>query len=183
MLIDPVTVHQLFGVLVLGFAGALLMRALDVIGTRWDYLPAIALLSLGGLLFADPWLFHGGDFGAEGHQHIWQGALLAAAGAAEWLRVRRQLRQVLSRLVVPAVVAALGAGFLWHEQHASGDMLLQTVQHRIMGMTLLVAALVKLAADLQWRGGHWGRSGWALVLVVFAGELLLYTEAGLHGGH
>lgn len=83
--------------------------------------------------------------------------------------------------MIPVVLTGLGVGFLWHEQHATGDMLLQTVQHRIMGATLLLAAFVKLAASLRWREGQWSRAGWALVLVAFALQLLLYVEVGAHG--
>ncbi|MGH8222462.1 MAG: hypothetical protein ACREQZ_05765 [Woeseiaceae bacterium] len=47
----------------------------------------------------------------------------------------------------------------------------------------MVAALVKLAANLRWRDGQWARAGWTLILIVFAWELLLYAEVGAHGGH
>ncbi|MGH8198501.1 MAG: hypothetical protein ACRETI_10050 [Steroidobacteraceae bacterium] len=127
MLIDPVLVHKIFGALVLAFAAVMLLRELAVLGARWDYLPACALLFLGALLFADPWLFHGGDFGAEGRQHVWQGLFVAAAGAIEWARIRRKSQNTLLLLVIPLMLAGLG--------------------------------------------------------VVFAWELLLYAEAGAHGGH
>lgn len=45
-----------------------------------------------------------------------------------------------------------------------------------MGATLLLAALVKLAANFRWRDGQWARAGWALILLAFAMQLLLYTE-------
>ena len=184
MNLDPVVVHQIFGVLIAAFAVVILLREINVLRGRWaDYFPGAALLLAGGLLFLDPWLFHGGDFGAEGNQHTWQGLLAVAAGAIETYRVRRRSEHALLRLVIPVVLAGLGLGFLWHQQHQSGDMLLQTVQHRIMGATLLVTALVKLAANFRWRDGQWARSGWALLLLAFALQLMLYVEAAGHAGH
>lgn len=183
MNLDPILVHEIFGALVLAFAAVMLLREIDVLRARWtDYLPASALLLLGALLFADPWLFHGGDFGSEGHQHTWQGLFAVVAGALEWWRARRNSRNVLL-LVIPVTLAGLGVGFLAHEQHASGDMLLQTVQHRITGATLLLAALVKLAANFRRRDGQWARAGWVLILLVFALQLLLYAEVPGHAGH
>lgn len=182
MNLDPTLVHQIFGALIAAFALVMVLHEIGVLRGRWaDDLPALALLVGGGLLFLDPWLFHGGDFGAEGHQHTWQGLFAVAAGTLEAYRVRSRPDHFLLRLVIPVVLTGLGVGFLWHEQHATGDMLLQTVQHRIMGATLLLAALVKLAASLRWREGQWSRAGWALVLVAFALQLLLYVEVGAHG--
>ncbi len=184
MNLDPVLVHQIFGALIAVFVLIVLLHEIGVIRGRWaDYVPAAALLVGGTLLFLDPWLFHGGDFGAEGHQHTWQGLCAAAAGVLEAYRVHRRPDHWLLGLVIPAVLAVLGIGFLWHEQHETGDMLLQTVQHRLMGATLLLAALVKLAASLRWREGQWSRAGWALVLLAFALQLLLYVEVGAHGAH
>lgn len=184
MNLDPVLVHQIFGGLVGAFAVLILCREIDALTGRWaDYLPAAALLTGGGLLFLDPWLFHGGDFGAEGHQHTAQGLFAVAAGVVELYRVRKRSEQLLLGLVIPVVLGGLGLGFLWHEQHQTGDMLLQTVQHRIMGATLLLAALVNAAASLKWRDGQWSRAGWTLVLIAFALQLLLYVEVGGHGTH
>lgn len=184
MNLDPVLVHQIFGALIAVFAVLTLLRDIEVLQGRWaDYLSGGALLFIGGLLFLDPWLFHGGDFGAEGHQHTTQGLFAAVLGALETYRVYKRSGYPLFKLIVPAVLVVLGVGFLWHEQHQTGDMLLQTVQHRIMGATLLLAAFIKVAANFQWRGGQWARGGWALILLVFALQLLLYTEVGgMHGG-
>lgn len=184
MNLDPVFVHQIFGLIVGAFAVMMLLREIDVLRRPWtDYLPASALLFGGVLLFADPWLFHGGDFGAEGHQHTVQGLLAVIAGAIETYRVRRRSEHTVLLLVIPVVLTGLGIGFLWHTQHQTGDMLLQTVQHRIMGATLLFAALLKLAANFRWRDGQWARAGWTLILLVFALELLLYVERIQHVGH
>jgi hypothetical protein len=184
MSLSPVLVHQIFGVLLLVFAIVLLLREIDVLRGPWaDYLPAAALLLLGALLFLDPWLFHGGDFGAEGNQHTWQGLSAVAAGVLEMYRARRKSENMLLALVVPAVLMGLGLGFLSHEQHQTGNMLLQTVQHRVMGATLLLAALIKLAANFRWREGQWARTGWLLILSVFALQLLLYTEVGGTAAH
>lgn len=89
MNLDPTLVHQIFGALIAAFALVMVLHEIGVLRGRWaDDLPAWALLVGGGLLFLDPWLFHGGDFGAEGHQHIWQGLLAIAAGMLEAYRVR-----------------------------------------------------------------------------------------------
>jgi hypothetical protein len=67
MTLDPVFVHQIFGALVLAFAMAVLLRSQRVIHGYWsEYPPTSALVVLGALLFADPGLFHGGNFGARG---------------------------------------------------------------------------------------------------------------------
>lgn len=184
MNLDPVLVHQIFGALILAFALVMLLREIDVLRRDWaDYLPAGALLFLGTLLFADPWLFHGGDFGAEGHQHTWQGLLAIVAGAVEAFRVRSRSEHALLKLLIPLLLFGLGIGFLWHEQHHTSNMLLQTVQHRVMGATLLLAGALKVAANFVVREGQWARAGWLLVLVAFALQLMLYTEVGGHVGH
>lgn len=184
MNLDPILVHQIFGALIAAFALVMLLHEIDVVRGRWaDYFPASALLIGGGLLFLDPWLFHGGNFGAEGHQHTWQGLFAAVAGVLEAYRARSRPEHILLRLVIPAVLTGLGIGFLWHEQHETGDMLLQTIQHRIMGATLLFAALVKFAASLRWRDGQWSRAGWTLILIAFSLQLLLYVEVGAHATH
>jgi hypothetical protein len=178
MELDPVVVHRIFGVLIAVFAIVVVLHEIDLARGRWGaYLPAGGLLAGGCLLFLDPWLFHGGDFGAEGNQHTWQGLAAVAAGVLEAYRVRRRSGVLFLQLVVPAVLAGLGAGFLWHEQHETGDMLLQTAQHRVMGATLL------LAASLRWREGQWSHAGWALVLLGFSLQLLLYVEVSAHGTH
>ncbi len=184
MNLDPILVHQIFGALIAAFALVMVLHEIDLLRGHWaDYLPASALLIGGGLLFLDPWLFHGGGFGAEGHQHTGQGLLTVIAGVIETYRVQRQSEHPIVLVAFPIMLAALGIGFLWHTQHQTADMLLQTVQHRIMGATLLVAALLKLAANFRWRDGQWARAGWMLVLFVFALELLLYVERGQHTGH
>lgn len=176
---DPVTVHRLFGVIVLAFSTMIALRELDQSRWRWaEFLPAIALLLAGLLLAGDSWLFHGGDFGAEGHQHLLLGLVLMAAGVLESYRAFRGARILWLEFVLPAVLIVLGASFLWHHQHATTDPLLQMSQHRVMGATLMFAGLLKVASSLRWRLSPGLRVGWPLVLIVFAGELLLYLEPG-----
>jgi len=62
------------------------------------------------VLFLDPWLFHGGDFGAEGSQHNWQGLIAVSAGVLKTHRVRSRFRQPLLQRVALAVVADLDGG-------------------------------------------------------------------------
>ena len=84
MELDPVVVHRIFGALIAAFAIVIVLHETDVVRGGWAaYLPAAGLLAGGGLLFLDPWLFHGGDFGAEGNQHTWQGLMAVAAGVLE----------------------------------------------------------------------------------------------------
>jgi len=186
MNLDPVAVHQIFGALVAAFAFALLVHETDLYRYRAaDFLPAAALIILGLLLFADPWLFHGGDFGEEGHQHTLQGLLAVAAGGLEAYRAMRAPENRLLGLVIPALLAVFGVAFLQHAQHDGGDALLQTVQHRIMGATFLLGAGVKLAAVLKFGSGNWASAGWLIVLLAIALQLILYVEGGAaaHGMH
>ena len=73
-------------------------------------------------------------------------------------------------------------------QHAGGDMAAQLGEHRMLGVTLVVAALVKAADGLQLARGNWARVGWLLILLVASLQLFVYAEApmpagGVHGGH
>lgn len=177
MTLDPVVVHRIFGAVVLGFSGVVFIREINVLKQAWaEWLPAAALMTAGLLLVADPWLFHGGDYGMEGRQHVVLGLIAIVAGGLEGWRLHRQSRFVLTLLAVPAAIAVLGIAFLWHQQHDAGDMLTQTAQHRVMGATLLVAASLKLVANLRPHGASWARSGWPLVLIVFSLQLFLYVE-------
>lgn len=179
MSVDPVVVHQIFGALVAVFALALLAHETELYRFRAAaYLPAAALVVLGLLLFADPWLFHGGDFGMEGHQHTVQGLVAIAAGGLEAYRAMRAPEHRVLGLVIPALLAVFGIVFLQHAQHGGGDELLQTVQHRIMGTTFLLGALVKSAAVLKLGRGNWAQVGWLIVLLAIALQLILYVEGG-----
>lgn len=179
MNLDPVVVHQIFGTLVAVFALALLVHETDLYRYRAaNYLPAAALIVLGLLLFADPWLFHGGDFGAEGHQHTLQGLIAVAAGGLEAYRAARAPEHRVLGFVIPALLAVFGVAFLQHAQHDGGDALLQTVQHRIMGATFLLGAGVKLAGVLKLGRGTWANTGWLIVLLAIALQLIFYVEGG-----
>jgi len=85
-----------------------------------------------------------------------------------------------------------GGMFLFHAQHeAAASAIVLTVQHRIFGATLAVAALAKAAAELGGEKARAFRVAWLLPLLVFGLEMLLYTEGGAgmaghgtaHGGH
>lgn len=179
MSLDPVIVHQIFGAAVAAFALALLAHESEFYRFKAaEFLPATALVVLGFLLFADPWLFHGGDFGAEGHQHTFQGLIALIAGGLEAYRAARAPDQRLLGLAIPALLAVFGMVFLQHAQHDGGDALLQMVQHRIMGATFLLGALVKGAAVLRVGRGNWAQAGWLIVLLVIALQLIFYVEGG-----
>ncbi len=85
-----------------------------------------------------------------------------------------------------------GGMFLFHARHeAAAPAIVLTVQHRIFGATLAVAALAKAAAELGGEKARAFRVAWLLPLLVFGLEMLLYTEGGAgmaghgaaHGGH
>lgn len=89
MELDPVVVHRIFGAQVAAFAAIPVLREVEAVRGRWaDDLRAARFLAGGGLLLVDPWLFHSGDFGAEGNQHTWQGLFAVSAAVLESYRVR-----------------------------------------------------------------------------------------------
>lgn len=172
---SPETVHKLFGAMVAAFAAVLLLHEARVLRGRW---PAHLL----------PIVFHGGSFGAEGLQHQIQGAVVAVAGVVELARVRGALRHRAFGLALPVAILAVAVLFLAHSQHAGGDMAAQLGEHRMLGVTLVVAALVKVADGLQLARGNWARVGWLIVLLAVSLQLFVYAEApmpsgGGHGGH
>ena len=186
MELDPTVVHQLFGVLIAAFALALLANETELFTfSTAPYLPAGALILLGALLFADPWLFHGGDFGAEGRQHSLQGFLAMVAGGLEAYRVARAPENIWLGLIIPVLLTTFGAVFILHAQHDGGDALLQTVQHRILGVTLILSALVKAASSFHVGRGNWASTGWLIVLLAVALQLFFYVEGGVgvHAAH
>ena len=180
MNLDPELVHKLFAIALLVVVLPALLHAMEVLHGRWPaFMVPAALLLVGAMLFLDPWLFHGGDFGAEGVQHQVQGAVLAAAGVVEWSRARGKLQGRFWGALLPLTIVAVGVLFVMHTQHGGhgASVACQLVQHRFLGATLIGAGLVKLLASFGWARGNWANVGWLLLLVLVGVQLLLYSES------
>ena len=195
MNLDPELVHKLFAMVLLVVVLPPLLHAMEVLrGRSPRFMIPAALLLFGAMLFLDPWLFHGGDFGAEGMQHQVQGVVLATTGVVEWLRARGRLQGRLWAALLPLTIVAVGMLFVLHTQHGGHgpSVACQLVQHRFLGATLIGAGLVKLLASFGWSRGNWADVGWLLFLALAGVQLLLYSEslpsagatpaAHLHGG-
>lgn len=180
MNLDPELVHKLFAVALLVVVLPALLHAVEVLHGRWPaFLIPAALLLVGAMLFLDPWLFHGGDFGAEGVQHQVQGAVLAGAGVVEWFRARGKLRGRFWGSLLPLTIMAVGVLFVMHTQHGGhgAAAACQLIQHRFLGATLIGAGVVKLLASFGWTRGNWAEAGWLLLLSLVGVQLLLYSES------
>lgn len=186
---DPVLVHQIAGGGVAVFAALLLAKELDKIGGDWPrYILPVALAAAGLFLVLDPIVFHGGDFGAEGVQHQVQGALMLVVAAVELGRARGRLEHRLWGAALPLGIIIVGLMFAIHSQHGGGDMMLQLVQHRITGTTLILTGVVQGIDNLKLARGKWAAIGWLLLLFAVCLQFLLYAEGtapGVHqmGGH
>ncbi|MCC6625276.1 MAG: hypothetical protein IT385_28770 [Deltaproteobacteria bacterium] len=176
---DPVIVHQIAGAALVVIALLLLARALGWIRGDWPvYVLPASLLLLGLFLLLDPIVFHGGTFGAEGTQHQIQGAVLIVVAAVELGRARRRLPHRAWGALLPIAVGAVGVMFMLHSQHGGGDMLLQITQHRILGATLILTALVLAIDNLGLARGNWAAIGWPLLVLALSLQLFLYVEGG-----
>lgn len=186
-------VHWILGAVVTGAALLLLLlllRAAGLVRAAWlDYVLPVALLLLALETFIDP-ILHGGETPAHGKaetaQHRTMGLVAAAAGGIELLRMRGRVKARVWALALPFGVLAVGVFFLVHGEHGPGppDMLV-LVQHRIMGTTLLVAALARSVATLRSAAAPGFEIAWLVAVLLFGLELLLYREGGVvsfHGG-
>lgn len=181
---DPVVVHQIAGAALVAFALLLLARALGRIRGDWPvYVLPVSLLLLGLFLVLDPIVFHGGTFGAEGTQHQIQGAVLIVVAAVELGRAKKRLPHRAWGALLPMAVGAVGVMFMLHSQHGGGDMLLQITQHRILGATLILTALVLAIDNLGLARGNWAAVGWPLLVLAVSLQLFLYVEGGAAAAH
>jgi len=181
---DPVVVHQIAGAALVAFALLLLARALGWIRGGWPvYVLPVSLLLLGLFLVLDPIVFHGGTFGAEGTQHQIQGAVLIVVAAVELGRVKKRLSHRAWGALLPIAVGAVGVMFMLHSQHGGGDMLLQITQHRMLGATLILIALVLAIDNLGLARGNWAAVGWPLLVLAVSLQLFLYVEGGAPAAH
>ncbi len=176
-------VHKLAGVLIVLFVVASLVKESGRLRGTWpDYLLPIGVLGLGLFLVLDPIVFHGGGFGAEGLQHQIQGALLLGVAGIELARARGTLQHRSFAAVLPIAIMVVGLLFVVHSQHGGGDMVTQLVQHRILGATVILAAVVKAADSLKLAKGNWASVGWLLLLLAVTFQLFLYVEGANAGG-
>jgi len=104
-------------------------------------------------------------------QHTIMAAAIAVAGAAELLRGSNPAWAY----VWPGATLLIGALFLTHTQHGTGAALIKAVrQHRILGITLILASLLRVAEIIT------GVSAlailWPLALLAAAVQLIIYRE-------
>jgi hypothetical protein len=110
---------------------------------------------------------------------------VAIAGLAELLRSTI----ALLAYVWPAALILTGALFLFHAQHGTSEAAARAVrQHRILGITIIVAGLMRLVEVAS--GVGFAAILWPVALLIAAALLLLYREpagayegGGEHGGH
>lgn len=185
--ISSETMHELYGGAILGLSTALILEetgAFDANGLRYA-VPGLAIAA-GGLLTIDP-LLHGSaapkNYGAETRQHLLMGGLLVAVGSLDLAHEAAWLDHWSWGLALPAGLLATSAGFLFHAQHgdaAQHDLL--TVQHRMLGATIAVAAVTKAlaavpapdaASERRWPAFQ---SAWMIAGGLAGIQLLLYSE-------
>lgn len=176
-------VHWIFGTALTAGAALLVLRAMGTVKGRWVDFVVPSLLGLFGIeLLLDP-LVHGtaapGNYAKETAQHFALGGLLIASAAAEGVRVLRHGKSLAWRLPL-AVALSIAAGvFIFHAQHDSDvPMLLLMTQHRIIGATLLVAALAVLLTSTEEAGVERRSLAFPLIMLTLGAEFLIYTEGG-----
>lgn len=182
-------VHWIVGGVVSAGAITLILKETLVIRAAWPrYVLPIGLLGWGVEAIVDPFV-HGsempGGYGAEALQHVLMGVVMLAAGGIELGRERGKLTATAWGFVLPVILLVLAAMFLGHAQHeAAVPPLVLIVQHRVLGLTLVVAGLAKALAVLKHERTKAFELGWLLVLLVVGLQFLAYTEGGSgHAGH
>lgn len=174
-------VHWIDGAIVIAVTFFLLVSELRPFTFSWNrFLIPAGLLIFGIGLFFDP-LFHGYNFldtfGGEIRQHIWFGSVVLIAALIETAKAFGWLETNFWNIVFPVGLVLLGAGFFFHAQHsADGSALLLLTQHRIMGITLILAGIAKAIAEFGGKEKEKFNLAWIVLLLLFGFELLLYTE-------
>ena len=93
------------------------------------------------------------------------------AGAAELL----QSTMPVLTYVWPAALMLIGGLFFFHAQHGTSEAAVKALwQHRALGITLIVAGLLRLI-EIS-RGAELAGILWPLTLLIAAAQLLLYRE-------
>lgn len=144
---------------------------------RWS--PRVAAgagLVLGGGILAGT-LHHGGPrrYLAHEHQdleHLRMAAVIATGGLIESAGHER-----IVGLGGAGALGTIGAMFLRHEQHGTGEALAKSISvHRRLGRSLIAAGLAKAAHSLRARG-PW-QFAWPMAGLVVATQLIVYREPG-----
>jgi hypothetical protein len=170
----------------LGGAAAVAVALLLAVRPRWGSIViGLALLTWGLRGMTHP-LPAGEEMTAmhEGRQHVLIGIAAAAVGVVELLRAAGRLRHAAFGFTLPAGLVLLGALFYAHAQH--GDMMAAPflmAQHRVIGATLALAGLVGAVMTARPAWQERLRPAFAVLVLLFGLELLLYTEGGSHDGH
>lgn len=181
MELTSIQAHRLGGGAAVVIAALLFLAECGLLRGRWSrMLPGIALLAWGMRSMTHP-LPAGADASAahEGTQHVLIGVAAALVGAIELLRAWQRLRHPLWAQALPAGLLVLGGLFFFHAQHAAAMPMLLTAQHRVIGATLAVAAIVKALAELDRPALRPLRIVFPVVVLLFGIELLLYTEGAM----
>jgi uncharacterized membrane protein HdeD (DUF308 family) len=113
----------------------------------------------------------------EGSQHILIGLAAALVGAIELLRAVDRLKDPAWDFACPAGLGALGVLFFVHAQH--GDPMAAaflSAQHRVIGATLAIAALLSGGAVRPSRWQERLRFAFSVLVLLFGLELLVYSE-------
>jgi len=139
---------------------------------------ALLLLAAEGVLFpAIEGALTPGRLDRATAQHLLLAAVCAAVGLVELARASRAGASGGSRAALPLGLLATGAIFAFHAQHHSAaPRVLLTVQHRMLGASLVVGALTRGAAELPHPAARGFRTAWLVPLFLAGVQLLLYTE-------
>lgn len=165
------------GVLAATGALALLGAMRPALGWPGRWAPRLSLAAgalLGGGILAGS-LHHGGPRAYLRHEHqdrehVKMAAVIAAGGLVE-----SRDPAGAGAVAGAASLGAIGAMFLTHEQHGTGEALRQSVAtHRRLGSSLIAAGAAKAAHAIR-LPGPWGIV-WPLIALGVAAQLIGYSE-------
>lgn len=172
-------VHWIFGAFLTIVPIVLLLHHGGAIRARWPgFIIPVTFLLLSIEIVLEP-LVHGNaapaGYARESAQHMMIAVLAFAIAMIEMGRTFGRLQEKVWAMALPLVLVVIGLLFFFHAQHqADVPMLLLMTQHRIMGVTLIVAGIAKAAGEFTLKSEL--RIGWLLLILLFGLELLLYTE-------
>ena len=168
--------HMMEGVL-FGIVGLLALLS-NLNGFTWAASAWPILVTVSGVLLLlllyprhpmSDWPLIWRDAQQREHTIIAFAALLA--GAAELL----QSAMPVLDYVWPAALMLIGGLFFFHAQHGTSEASVKALrQHRVLGITLIVAGLLRLI-EIS-RGAELAGILWPLTLLIAAAQLLLYRE-------
>ena len=109
--------------------------------------------------------------------HLAMALLLLAAGTAELLYRSRRVGSAAWQLAWPAVLVTIGALFIVHQQHGTGEAVARAAMvHRFLGGALVAAGLAR-GVELRVASAlRWARVVWPALLLLAAGLLVTYRE-------